>query len=218
MLSILALKGGAFHAILVTMLAGAADESVMVGRFSTSDIANWQTQVFKGETRYAIDDHSGRRALFAESRGTASGRYREIRIDLNQTPWLNWSWRVDQVLNGINERSKAGDDYPARVYVVVSGGAVFWNTRSLVYVWSSYQPVGATWDNAFTRNARVMALRSGTGETGRWVSEKRNIRADFRQLFGEDIDAIDAVALMTDTDNSGQSAAAWYGDIYFTAK
>jgi len=122
------------------------------------------------------------------------------------------------VLDVVDERTTAGDDYPARVYVVVSGGAAFWKTRSLVYVWSSHQPVGATWNNAFTSNARVMALRSGTRDAGQWVSEKRDIRADFRQLFGEDIAQIDAVALMTDTDNSGQSATAWYGDIYFTAR
>jgi hypothetical protein len=139
-------------------------------------------------------------------------------VDLNRTPWLRWSWRVDRVLSGVDERAKTGDDYPARVYVVVSGGAAFWKTRSLVYVWSSNQPVGATWNNAFTSNARVMALRSGTREAGQWVSEKRDIRADFRRLFGEEISQIDAVALMTDTDNSGQSATAWYGDIEFMAR
>jgi hypothetical protein len=206
-------------ALLMTAIpAGATDEKLMIGRFSAGELGGWQTKSFNGETRYRFDDQSGRRALFADSRGAASGLYREIRVDLKRTPWLNWSWRVDQVLKGLDERGKAGDDYPARVYVVVSGGAAFWKTRSLVYVWSSAQPVGATWDNAFTGNAKVMALRSGTQDAGRWVSEKRDIRADFRQLFGEDIDAIDAVALMTDTDNSGQSAAAWYGDLYFTAQ
>ncbi|MFO1419792.1 MAG: DUF3047 domain-containing protein [Candidatus Competibacteraceae bacterium] len=198
--------------------ATGADEELMIGRFSAGDLNDWRTKSFKGETRYAFDEKSGRKALFADSQGAASGLYREIRVDLTRTPWLNWSWRVDRVLNGVDERGKAGDDYPARVYVVVSGGAAFWKTRSLVYVWSSNQPVGATWNNAFTSNARVMALRSGTKDAGRWVSEKRDIRADFRQLFGEDIDHIDAVALMTDTDNSGQSATAWYGDIYFTAR
>jgi hypothetical protein len=204
--------------LAVSTLAEAVEESVMIGRFSAGDLTDWQPQSFKGETRYTFDDGSGRRTLFADSQGTASGRYREIRVDLRRTPWLNWSWRVDRVLNGVDERSKSGDDYPARVYVVVSGGAAFWKTRSLVYVWSSHQPVGATWDNAFTRNAQVMALRSGMKDAGQWVSEKRNIRDDFRQRFGEDIDTIDAVALMTDTDNSGQSATAWYGDLYFTAQ
>lgn len=204
--------------LAVSAMAGAADDALMIGRFSAGDLNEWRTKAFQGETRYGFDDKSGQRALFAASQGAASGLYREIRVDLNRTPWLNWSWRVDRVLSGVDERTKAGDDYPARVYVVVAGGAAFWKTRSLVYVWSSNQPVGATWRNAFTDNARVMALRSGTKDAGGWVSEKRNIRADFRQLFGEDIDAIDAVALMTDTDNSGQSAAAWYGDIYFTAR
>lgn len=207
-------------AALLTMalLAQAADETVVIGRFSAGDLTDWQPKAFQGETRYAFDDQSGRRALFAQSQGTASGLYREIRVDLHRTPWLNWSWRVDRVLKGVDERTQSGDDYPARVYVVVSGGAAFWKTRSLIYVWSSHQPVGATWNNAFTGNARVMALRSGIQDAGRWVSEKRNIRTDFRQLFGEDLDAIDAVALMTDTDNSGQAATAWYGDIEFTAR
>ena len=204
--------------LAMALLARAADETVVIGRFSAGDLTDWQPKAFQGETRYVFDNQSGRRALFAQSQGTASGLYREIRVDLNRTPWLNWSWRVDRVLKGVDERTQSGDDYPARVYVVVSGGAAFWKTRSLIYVWSSHQPVGATWNNAFTGNARVMALRSGIQDAGRWVSEKRNIRTDFRQLFGEDLDAIDAVALMTDTDNSGQTATAWYGDLEFTAR
>jgi hypothetical protein len=204
--------------LIISTWAGATDERIVISRFSAGDWTGWQPQSFKGETRYRFDDRSGRLALFADSQGSASGLYREIRVDLRRTPWLNWSWRIDQVLSGVDERRKTGDDYPARVYVVVSGGAAFWKTRSLVYVWSSHQPVGATWDNAFTRNAQVMALRSGLKDARRWVSERRNIRDDFRQRFGEDIDYIDAVALMTDTDNSGQRATAWYGDFDFTAQ
>ncbi len=204
--------------LAITITAGATDQTLMVGRFSSGDLTGWQTKSFKGETRYTFDDRSGQRALFADSEGAASGLYREIPVDLNRTPWLNWSWRVDQVLSGLDERTKTGDDYPARVYVAVSGGAAFWKTRSLIYVWSSNQPTGATWNNAFTSNARVMALRSGIKEAGRWVNEKRDIRADFQKLFGEAITAIDGVAVMTDADNSAQRATAWYGDIYFTAR
>ncbi len=204
--------------LAISTVASAADGDMLIGRFSAGDLKDWQTKSFQGETRYSLVEQGGQRALFADSRSAASGLYREIQVDLNRTPWLNWSWRVDRVLNDLDERTKAGDDYPARVYVVVSGGAAFWKTRSLVYVWSSKQPVGATWHNAFTSNARVMALRSGTKDAGGWISEKRDIRTDFRRLFGEDISQIDAVALMTDTDNSGQSATAWYGDIYFTVR
>ncbi len=210
--------GSAALVSLLPLVVLAADEKLLIGQFSVGDLKDWQAKSFQGETRYRISDDGGRRALFADSQGTASGLYREIRVDLRRTPWLNWSWRVDQILDGVDERSKGGDDYPARVYVVVSGGAALWKTRSLIYVWSSHQAVGTTWSNAFTSKARVMALRSGTQDAGRWVNEKRDIRADFRQLFGEDIEVIDAVALMTDSDNSGQQATAWYGDLYFTTR
>ena len=82
--------------------------------------------------------------------------------------------------------------------------------------WSSRQTVGSTWENAFTANARVMALQSGKGSG--WVSEHRDVRADFKTCFNDDISFIDAVAIMTDTDNSQQEATAWYGDIFFTSE
>ena len=167
-------------------------------------------------TGYRLVTQDGRQVLEAASKGAASGLVREIRVDLEKLPYLNWSWRVDDVLTGIDERTKAGDDYPARVYVIVSGGIAFWRTRTLIYVWSSRQPAGSTWENAFTSNARVMALRSGKG-TG-WVTERRDVRADFKTCFNDDITFIDAVAIMTDTDNSQQEATAWYGDIFFSSE
>ena len=197
-------------------LLPAASLTVPIGQFSNGELQDWKTESFAGETRYQLVQQDGRRVLQADSKGTASGLYRKITIDLERTPYLNWSWRVNNVLNGVDERTKAGDDYPARVYVVVSGGIALWKTRSLVYVWSSNQPVGSTWDNAFTSNAKTIALRSGNSKG--WFSEKRNVREDFKRLFGDDIKQIDAVALMTDTDNSHQAATAWYGDIYFSAE
>jgi len=200
--------------LLVAFGAGAVGAVTLpVGRFSAGDLEGWQSKSFKGETRYRLVEQEGRRVLEAQSDASASGLYREIAVDLTRTPYLHWSWRIDGVLDGVDERTKAGDDYPARLYVVVSGGLAFWRTRSLVYVWSSSQPVGSTWHNAYTANARVIAVRSG--QPGAWREERRDVRADFRRLFGEDITGVDAVAIMTDTDNSGQSARAWYGDIGF---
>ena len=203
--------------LLVAVGVAMGDAATMpVGHFSAGDLDGWRAKSFKGETEYRLVEEQGRRVLRAESHASASGLYREIPIDLTRTPYLRWSWRVDNVLAGVDERSKAGDDYAARVYVVVSGGLAFWRTRSLVYVWSSNQPVGSTWNNAFTPNARVIAVRSG--KAGGWFEERRDVRADFRRLFGDDIAGLDAVAIMTDTDNSGQAAVAWYGDIAFSER
>jgi hypothetical protein len=190
--------------------------TLTIGNFSTGDLGDWTAQSFQGTTHYRLVAQDGRQVLEAESNGTASGLVRKLRVDLEKTPYLNWSWRVDDVLSGIDERTKAGDDYPARVYVIVSGGIAFWRTRTLIYVWSSRQLAGSTWENAFTANAQVMALQSGKGAG--WVSERRDVRADFKQCFHDDIGSIDAVAIMTDTDNSNQKAVAWYGDIFFSSE
>jgi hypothetical protein len=192
----------------------AAAPELIVGDFSRGDLHDWKTKSFQGLTQYRLVTLDGRRVLEAVSEHAASGLVREMRVDLAQWPYLNWSWRVKNVLQGIDERTKAGDDYPARVYVVVSGGIAFWRTRTVVYVWSSRQPAGSMWPNAYTANACVMALRAGPGEG--WAHERRDVRADFKKCFDDDIRAIDAVALMTDTDNSGQEATAWYGDIFFS--
>ena len=174
----------------------------------------WKEKEFAGRTAYTPLPEAG--LLMAESRGAASGLFHEKTVDLRRTPWLNWSWKVENVLSGVDERAKSGDDYPARIYVVAKGGLAFWKTKALSYVWSSTEPKEAVWPNAFTANAAMIAVQSGPGRVGELVKEKRNIREDWKKAFGEDIAEIDAVAIMTDTDNSGQSARAWYGQPSFS--
>ncbi|UTF51400.1 DUF3047 domain-containing protein [Desulfomicrobium sp. ZS1] len=174
----------------------------------------WKEKEFAGRTVYTPLHEE--KLLLAESNGTASGFFFEQSIDLRETPWLNWSWKVENVLQGVKEREKGGDDYPARIYVVAKGGLAFWKTKALSYVWSSAESEGAMWPSAFTSSAYMVAVRSGTARVGELVTEKRNIREDWKQAFGEDIEEIDAVAIMTDTDNSGQSARAWYGQPWFS--
>ncbi|WP_339641752.1 DUF3047 domain-containing protein [uncultured Porticoccus sp.] len=198
-------------------IALAEVDRIDVGNFSEGQLDQWNTKVFTGKTDYALVPDDGRQVLRADSRASASGLYREIAIDLKQTPLLNWSWKVNDLLTGNNERHKAGDDYPARLYVVFSGGLRFWRTRAINYVWSSNQPAGSEWPNAFTSNARMIAVRGSRGLQDQWVQEQRDVLADYRRLFGEDPGEIAAVALMTDTDNTGLSARAWYGDIWFSA-
>lgn len=179
-------------------------------------LPGWKEKEFAGRTVYTPLPEE--RLLLAESGGTASGLFFEQPVDVRATPWLNWSWRVENVLSGVNEREKAGDDYPARIYVVAKGGLVFWKTRALTYVWASNEPEGSMWPNAFTSNAHMIAVRGGTRDLGKMLTEKRNIREDWMRAFGEDIETVDAVAIMTDTDNSGQKARAWYGQPFFSAR
>lgn len=200
------------------LLAWAAAEQIEIARFAQGDLSGWKTKVFAGETRYSLERTGGKNALRADSSAAASGLYREIKVDLGKTPVLNWSWKVDHVLVGTDERTRAGDDYPVRVYVVFSGGLYFWRTRAINYVWSNQQPLDSSWPNAFTGNARMIAVESGASRAGKWVNERRDVRADYRRLFDEEPGHVDAVAIMTDTDNTGTSATAWYGDIWFSAE
>ncbi|MDT8429686.1 MAG: DUF3047 domain-containing protein [Pseudomonadales bacterium] len=195
-----------------------AADPLLLGDFSRG-FDDWTARAFVGNTRYQLVRLDGEQVLQAQANGTASGLYRELRIDLKQTPWLHWRWRIDSTLGAdIDEHSKAGDDYPARLYVIKSGGLAFWRTRTINYVWSSNNPVDQRWNNAYAgRNSQMWPVDSGDANVGIWVSHSRDIRADWLQAFGEDIGNLDAVALMTDTDNSGGSLTAWYADIRFQA-
>ncbi|AMK76373.1 hypothetical protein A1342_14515 [Methylomonas methanica] len=203
--------------VLSNSVTFAAEPRVPLGEFSQNRLDGWEQKSFKGQTQYSLQAVGGVAALQADSRAAGSGLFKEQRIDLQQTPFLNWSWRVGQRLSGLNEQSKAGDDYAARVYVVVKGGLAFWNTKAINYVWAGNTAKDTVWPNAFAGDhAMMLALRGPEAELNVWLKEKRNVRVDLQKLFGEDIRYIDAVALMTDTDNSGGQALAYYGDIWFS--
>lgn len=202
--------------MVATVTLGAKSATVPVSQFARTGLSGWESRVFDGATRYRLVEVNGRTALEASADDTASVVARKLSVNLSETPWLHWSWRVSDTFGDIDERSRAGDDYPARVYVVFSTGVGFWNTRALNYVWSSNQPVGTAWVNAFTNNAMMLAVQSGDEAVGRWVTERRNVYADYRRLFGEaPPKTTAAVAIMTDADNSGLSATAWYADLRF---
>jgi hypothetical protein len=138
-------------------------------------------------------------------------------VDIQKYPWLNWRWRIENRLDIENETVKAGDDYAARIYVVVSGGLLPWRTRAISYVWADGAARGDTWENAFAgKNAMMMALKSRPDALSTWYTEKRNVYEDLKRLFGIEFQFINAVALMTDTDNSHGQVNAYYGDIYFS--
>lgn len=187
-----------------------------LGNFSAGDLDGWETKVFNRSTDYRIVEQAGRQVLEAQCSDSASAMYRRARISLEETPILEWSWRVEGAYAGLEERQKQGDDYLARIYVVIDGGIFPWRTKALNYVWSSNQPVGSHWPNAYTSQARMLALRSGPDPE--WRGESRNLRQDFREQFGIDATHIDGVALMTDCDDARRQGRAWYGDIRVTAE
>jgi hypothetical protein len=213
----------ALRLALVVTFALIAPFSLLAAELVLGDFGEgtdaWERRSFKGETRYRVVDVDGIQALEAVADGTASALYRRITVDLEKTPWLHWRWRVQDAFEPtIDERTRRGDDYPARIYVVRRGGIAFWRTRALNYVWASAREVDDRWSNAYAGdNVQMWAIDSGAGEAGNWVSHARNVRADWRAAFGDDVAALDGLALMTDADDTGATARAWYADIRFSA-
>jgi hypothetical protein len=148
-----------FFVIFYASLAIA--EPLMIGEFSENNLHGWEEKIFEGETTYSIVSQEGKDVLVAESHAAASGLFKKITVDLNKTPYINWSWKAENILPGINEKTKEGDDYPARIYMVSSGGFFFWKTKAVNYVWSSNQVSGDAWPNAYTSRAHMVAVESG---------------------------------------------------------
>lgn len=223
------MKGRLFYKIifLLSVMTGSiALAETNITSFENKGIDQWQTKAFSGESIYTLGDYRGRLVLKALSHNSASGLVLKKTIDLSATPYMNWSWLIENTLTPLDERSKNGDDFVARIYVVIDGGFMFWNTLSLNYVWSSNQPMGLVWNNAFAgSNVKMMSIRGKSSHKGKWYDEKRNVYTDLINVFGdkgsEDANKeayryIDVIAIMTDTDNSGKEAESYYGDIIFS--
>lgn len=202
------------------MVHAESDVKIRVGEFSRGVMDGWKPKKFENTTNYELVKIEDKNVLKAVSQRSASGLVRKIRVDLDKTPILNWQWRIENRLDGkYDERTKTGDDYAARIYVIVSGGWAIWNTKAVNYVWAKHVPKGEIWPNAYAKeNAAMIAVRSSGDPVSAWRTEKRNIKEDFHACFGENIRFIDAVALMSDTDNTQNEAVAVYGDIYFSAQ
>ena len=180
--------------------------------------SDWQERVFAGSTRYEVIQKDGAKILKASSKGTASILYKVVDIDLTQTPFIQWEWKVNHVYKHTNERSRKGDDFPARVYIAIASksGSIF--PRALTYVWSSNLRPLSNWKNPYSDAVVMLSLQNGAVNSRKWLSQKRNLREDLSKYFGENIEKIQGIAVMTDTDNTGASAVSFYRKLRFTAQ
>ena len=181
---------------------------IQVGRFSAGDLSGWKDQVFKGKTSYTLEDG----VLKAHSVKAASGLIKKLSIDTRKYPKLSWSWRIDHTLKREDIKSKKGDDFAARVYVVFPR-TFFWRMRAINYVWANKMAKGSEAPSPYTANSIIIALETGDDKAGVVLQEERNIYEDYKRVFKEEPPLLGGVAIMTDTDDTQDEATAWYGDI-----
>lgn len=185
---------------------------IIIDDFADGIKSGWHNKSFKGTTEYIWTREEDRAFIKAISTGTASGLYYEIEYNPKIYPYITWEWKVDNIIASGDASKKSGDDYGARVYVVFPS-FFFWNTRALNYIWANKLPEGQMIPNPFTANSIMISVESGPSETGIWVTETRNIYEDYKRAFGKEPPKVGAIAIMTDTDNTGESASANYGPI-----
>jgi hypothetical protein len=198
--------------VLLMAIPGLASE-LHLGKFSDGDLTGWKDEIFKGKTIYTLIREDGRSVLMAQSEKAASGLTKKVGLSAREYPILRWSWKVAHTLKKENVLRKSGDDFAARIYVVFPR-AFFWQTRAINYVWAARLPKGSSVPSPYTSKAVIVAVESGDEKAGQWVSEERNYYEDYRQLFNEEPPKLGAVALMTDTDDTGDAVTAYYGDIF----
>lgn len=218
-----------------------AEGTIDVAKFSAVDEgaglpADWEPLTFPKvgkHTEYTLIQDEGTTVIKATSEAAASGLTRKIGVDLKKYPVMHWRWKVDNVIQKSDVASKAGDDYAARIYVTFAyepdkvsfgkkikykaGRAVLGDIpiAAINYIWESKTPKDTIVDNAYTDFVKMIVIESGPENVGQWAEEERNVYEDYKKAFGEEPPMISGVAIMTDTDNTGESAIAYYGDISF---
>ena len=193
-------------------LNGIAGEVIVIDNFENGLKPQWERKAFKEETRYSVVTGESGHLLKAESNASASALIYKYKYNLKDFPILSWRWRVETTIKKGDEAKKVGDDYAARVYVIFPN----WLpplTKSINYIWANKLPKGQHVPNPFYSKAVMMAVESGNENVGKWITERRNVYEDFKALFGEEPPAAGGIAIMTDTDNTEESATAYYDDI-----
>jgi Protein of unknown function (DUF3047) len=227
--------------VVPTSLIAESPSVIDVAKFSSGMVGQmlpdgWKPLTFTKipkQTSYELINDGGVVVVKAVSEAAASGLIKVVNIDPKEYPIVRWRWKVENILKHNDVTRKAGDDFPARLYVTFAydpdkvsfgkklkfkaGQALFGDIpiAALNYIWDTKAPIGAIVENAYTDFAQMVVVESGEKKVGLWVHEERNIYNDYKEAFGEEPPLINGLAIMSDTDNTKERVTAYYGDIQF---
>jgi len=202
--------------MLILLTSNAKTETIQVFDFTQEELTTLKVRKVKKYTTYSLGSNENGNFLRAEAEGVASGLGKEIEIDLNKTPFINITWKIEKNLSGIDERSKKGHDYAARLFVIKKTGTTALSNRAINYVFSSNENVGDYWRSPFTKKSIDYVLSTTLENNNKWVTVKSNVKKDFKKIHDLDVNILNGVAIMTDTDNSKLKAISYYQNIYFS--
>ena len=193
-------------------------ETLKVFEFTNEEFGQLKKRKVKGETTWTLGSNESGNFIKAEAEGVGSGLGKEVLIDLNKTPIINITWKIEKDLSGINENSKKGHDFAARVFVVKKTGSTALSNRAVNYVFSSNNEIGKYWRSPYTKKSIDYVLSTTKENLNEWVTVKANVKEHFKLLHDLDVNELNGVAIMTDTDNSKLKAVSYYQNIYFSSE
>ena len=194
---------------------------IKVFDFTEAELSELDVRKVRGadnKTTYTIGSNENGNFLKAVADNAASGLGKELKIDLNKTPYINITWKIEKDLPGIKENTKKGHDFAARVFAVKKTGATPLSNRAINYVFSSNNEVGFNSPSPYTKKSIDNVLASTKSNLNEWITVKANVKKDFKKFHDLDVNELDGLAIMSDTDNSKMKAIAYYQNIYFSEK
>ena len=194
-------------------------EQIKVFEFTEKEFSELKVRKVRGadsKTIYTLGSNKNGNFLKAVADNAASGLGKEIKINLDKTPFLNITWKIEQDLSGIKEDTKKGHDFAARVFAIKKTGATPLSNRAINYVFSSNEDVGLNWPSPYTKKSIDNVLSTTKENLDKWVTVKANVKKDFKKLHNLDVNELDGLAIMSDTDNSKNKSVAYYQNIFFS--
>ena len=207
--------------ILIFTLSGLGQANeIKVFEFSKAELSQLEVRKVRGadnNTIYSVGSNENGNYLKAIADNAASGLGKKVKIDLNKTPIINITWKIEKDLPGIKENTKKNHDFSARVFVIKKTGATPLSNRAINYVFSSNNDVGFNSPSPYTKKSIDNVLASTKENLNEWITVKANVKEDFKKFHNLDVNELDGLAIMSDTDNSKLKAIAYYQNIYFSA-
>ena len=208
-----------FIVFTLTMTSYAME--IKVFEFNENELSQLDVRKIRGadnKTIYTVGSNENGNFLKAVADNAASGLGKELKIDLNKTPFINITWKIEKDLSGIKENTKKGHDFAARVFAVKKTGATPLSNRAINYVFSSNNEVGFNSPSPYTKKSIDNVLATTKDNLNEWVTVKANVKEDFKKFHNLDVNELDGLAIMSDTDNSKMKAIAYFQNIYFSDK
>jgi len=194
---------------------------VKVFEFTDTELSQLEVRKVRGadnNTVYTVGSNENGNFLKAVADNAASGLGKEVKIDLNKTPFINITWKIEKDLSGIKENTKKGHDFAARVFAVKKTGATPLSNRAINYVFSSNNEIGFNSPSPYTKKSIDNVLSTTMDNLNEWVTVKANVKEDFKKFHDLEVNELDGLAIMSDTDNSEMKAIAYFQNIYFSEK